>query len=58
MAQATEPVLSAMGVIVQPVSDVDDVAATFAAASRMAFNTNRVVAVQVAQRVVGTKEFK
>ena len=58
MAQATEPVLSAMGVIVRPVSDVDDVAATFAAASRMAFNTNRVVAVQVAQRVVGTKEFK
>ena len=58
MAQATEPVLSAMGVIVQPVSDVDDVAATFAAAGRMAFNTNRVVAVQVAQRVVGTKEFK
>ena len=46
------------GVIVRPVSDVDDVAATFAAASRMAFNTNRVVAVQVAQRVVGTKEFK
>ena len=58
MAQATATVLSAMGVIVQPVADADDVGETFAAAARMAFNTNRVVAVQVAQRVVGTKEFK
>ena len=58
MAQATATVLAAMGVIVQPVADADDVGETFAAAARMAFNTNRVVAVQVAQRVVGTKEFK
>ena len=58
MAQATAPVLTAMGVIVQPVADADDVAETFAAAGRMAFNTNRVVAVQIAQRVVGAKEFK
>ena len=58
MAQAAASVLTAMGVIVQPVDRADDVAATFAAAGRLAFNTNRVVAVQVAQRVVGTKEFK
>lgn len=58
MAQATASVLTAMGVIVQPVDRADDVAATFAAAGRLAFNTNRVVAVQVAQRVVGAKEFK
>lgn len=58
MAQATAAVLTAMGVIVQPVERADDVAETFAAAGRLAFNTNRVVAVQVAQRVVGAKEFK
>ena len=58
MAQATASVLTAMGVIVQPVERADDVAETFAAAGRLAFNTNRVVAVQVAQRVVGAKEFK
>ena len=58
MAQATASVLTAMGVIVQPVERANDVAETFAAAGRLAFNTNRVVAVQVAQRVVGAKEFK
>jgi sulfopyruvate decarboxylase alpha subunit len=58
MAQAVAPVLTAMGVIVQPVDDADDVAPTVAAAGRLAFNTNRVVAVQIAQRVVGAKEFK
>ena len=58
MAQATASVLTAMGVIVQPVERADDVTETFAAAGRLAFNTNRVVAVQVAQRVVGAKEFK
>jgi len=58
MAQATASVLTAMGVIVQPVERADDVAETFAAAGRLAFNTNRVVTVQVAQRVVGAKEFK
>ena len=58
MAQATASVLTAMGVIVQPVERADDVAETFAAAGRLAFNTNRVVAMQVAQRVVGAKEFK
>ena len=58
MAQATASVLTAMGVIVQLVERADDVTETFAAAGRLAFNTNRVVAVQVAQRVVGAKEFK
>lgn len=58
MAQATAPVLTAMGVIVHPVAQADDVAETVAAAGRLAFNTNRVVAVQIAQRVVGAKEFK
>ena len=58
MAQATAPVLTAMGVIVQPVDRADDVAATVAAAGKLAVNTSRVVAVQIAQRVVGAKEFK
>ena len=54
----TSPVLTAMGVIVQPVDRADDVAATVAAAGKLAVNTSRVVAVQIAQRVVGAKEFK
>lgn len=58
MAQATVPVLTAMGVIVQPVEHANEVAPTVAAAGKLAFNTNRVVAVQIAQRVVGAKEFK
>jgi sulfopyruvate decarboxylase alpha subunit len=58
MAQATAPVLTAMGVIVQPVDRADEVAPTVAAAGKLAFNTNRVVAVQIAQRMVGAKEFK
>ena len=58
MAQATAPVLTAMGVVVQPVERADEVAETVAAAGKMAFNTGRVVAVQIAQRIVGAKEFK
>lgn len=58
MAQAAAAVLGAMGVIVQPVERVDDIAETVAAAGRLAYNTNRAVAVQIAQRAIGTKAFK
>lgn len=58
MAQAVEPVLAAVGVIVQKVDAADDIAETVAAAGKLAFNTNRVVAVTIAQRAIGTKAFK
>jgi sulfopyruvate decarboxylase alpha subunit len=58
MAQATTPVLTAMGVIVQAVDRAGDVAETVDAAGRLAYNTNRVVAVLIAQRVIGAKAFK
>jgi sulfopyruvate decarboxylase TPP-binding subunit len=58
MSQATAPALAAIHVAVKPVDRADDVGATVAAAGRLAFNTCRAVAVLIAQRVVGTKEFK
>ncbi len=58
MAQATAAVLGAMGVIVQNVEAPDDIAETVAAAGKLAFNTNRAVAVAIAQRAIGTKAFK
>ena len=58
MSQATAPALAAIHVAVKPVDRADDVGATVAAAGRLAFNTGRAVAVLIAQRVVGTKEFR
>ena len=58
MAQATAPVLVAMGVIVQPVEHAAEVVETVEAAGRLAFNTCRAVAVLISQRVTGTKAFK
>lgn len=58
MSQATAPALAAIHVAVKSVDRADDVGETVAAAGRLAFNTNRAVAVLIAQRVVGTKEFK
>jgi sulfopyruvate decarboxylase alpha subunit len=57
MAQATEPVLAAMGVIVRHTSDADDLVPTVAAAARLAFNTSRAVAVLMSQRIIGAKAF-
>jgi sulfopyruvate decarboxylase alpha subunit len=58
MAQATAPSLSAMGVVVQTVDRTDDVEDTVGAAARLAFNTSRIVAVLIGQRVIGAKQFK
>jgi len=58
MSQATAPALGAMGVVVQQVDDPDRVAETVDAATRLAFNTGRSVAVLISQRVIGTKAFK
>ena len=58
MAQATESVLVAMGAIVHRTDEADDIVQTVSAAARLAFNTSRIVAVLISQRVIGTKEFK
>jgi sulfopyruvate decarboxylase alpha subunit len=58
MAQATAPALAAMGVVVQTVDRAEDVEDTVAAAARLAFNTSRIVAVLISQRVIGAKQFK
>ncbi|MGZ8153688.1 MAG: thiamine pyrophosphate-binding protein [Burkholderiales bacterium] len=58
MAQATESVLTAMGAIVHRADSPDDIVPTISAAARLAFNTSRIVAVLISQRVIGAKEFK
>jgi len=58
MAQGTAPALSAMGVMLHAVDRAEDIAQTVEAAARLAFNTCRTVAVIIAQRVIGAKQFK
>jgi sulfopyruvate decarboxylase alpha subunit len=58
MAQATQPVLTAMGVVVHRADAADDIVQTVSAAARLAFNTSRAVAVLISQRVIGAKEFR
>jgi sulfopyruvate decarboxylase TPP-binding subunit len=58
MAEATAPVLAAIGCVVKKVDSADKVGATVLAACQLAFNTNRAVAVLMDQSLVGTKEFK
>jgi sulfopyruvate decarboxylase alpha subunit len=58
MAQATQPVLTAMGVVVHRADDGDQIVQTVSAAARLAFNTSRAAAVLISQRVIGAKEFK
>jgi sulfopyruvate decarboxylase alpha subunit len=58
MAEATAPVLAAIGCIVKKVDAAEKVGPIVSAACQLAFNTNRPVAVLMDQSVVGTKEFK
>jgi len=58
MSQGTIPVLEALGVMTRPVDRADDIAETVLAASQIAFNTCRLVAVLISQRIVGAKQFK
>ena len=58
MGQGVAPALGNAGVIVQHVDDADDVAETVAAASELAFNAFRPVAVTISQRIIGTKVWK
>ena len=56
MGQATAAALEASGVIVQPVQDQRAVPETVIAASRLAFDAGRAVAVVISQRITGTGE--
>ncbi len=58
MSQGTAPALAAMGVAIQSVERAAEVGETVSAATRLAFNTFRAVAVLISQRVVGAKQFK
>ena len=58
MSRATVPSLEAIGVVVHTVDRSAEVGDAVAAAARLAFNTCRMVAVLISQRVVGAKQFK
>jgi sulfopyruvate decarboxylase TPP-binding subunit len=57
MGQATEKALRAAGVIVHHVDDPARVGETVAAATRLAFQAGRMVAVLIGQRIVGVKDW-
>ncbi len=57
MGLATPAVLAAMGVVVREATQAEEVAPAVAAAARLAFEGCEAVAVLVAQRVVGIKNF-
>lgn len=58
MSQATAPALAAIGAVVQTADRAAEVGDVVAAAARLTFNTCRMVAVLISQRVVGAKEFR
>lgn len=58
MGQRTADILKAAGTIVQRVDHAGEIADTVTAAQKLAFDTERAVAVLIGQRVVGTKVFK
>jgi sulfopyruvate decarboxylase alpha subunit len=58
MGNATPDVFEALGVIVKRASTADDVPEVVSGALRLAFNTYRPVAVLIAQRLLGAKDFR
>ena len=58
MGQSTEEVLRTAGVIVHRIDRADEARETLVSATRLAFEASRMVAVLIAQRVIGAKEFK
>lgn len=58
MARAAQGVLEAMGVRVLRVTVPDRAGATVAAASRMAFESHRAVAIFLSQEMLGAKSFE
>ena len=57
MGKSTQKVLEAAGVYVYRAESANDVVPSVAAGARLAFQTGRSVAVLIAQRVLGTKQF-
>ena len=58
MGQATPAVLEAMGVVVQPVREAQDIPAAVDAALRLAYNSYVATAVLISQKVIGIKSFQ
>jgi len=58
MSQGTVTALEALGVMTRPVDRASEIAETVLAAGQLAFNTGRMVAVLISQRIVGAKQFK
>ena len=58
MGQATQDTLERSGVRTFRVDRAEETGATVDAAARLAFNSNEVTAVLIAQRMIGTKTFE
>ncbi|MDP6175732.1 MAG: phosphonopyruvate decarboxylase, partial [Rhodospirillales bacterium] len=58
MGQAVRPSLEAAGVIVQHIDDAKRIGEAVEAASHMAFDAMRAVAVLIGQRVIGAKDWR
>jgi len=58
MGQATPAVLEAMGVVVQPVRETENIPAAVDAALRLAYNSYVASAVLISQKVIGIKSFQ
>lgn len=58
MGDATETVLSAMGVLVRRADTHEDVVQEVSGALRMTYNTFRPMAVLIGQKVIGAKDFR
>jgi sulfopyruvate decarboxylase alpha subunit len=58
MGQGTVAALESAGVIVHRADHPEDVAPTVAAATELAFQSSRAVAVLLGQRLIGTKRFQ
>lgn len=57
MGQGTPRVLEAMGVLLYPVDEADEVRGTVDAAARSAFDAGQSVAVLLRQKLIGIKDF-
>ena len=58
MGRSTEPVLELSGVLTDRVTEAARMGETVEAAAGIAFNSDRMAAVLISQRVIGTKSFK
>lgn len=58
MGQSTEPVLQLAGALTYRATEPAQLGETVEAGARIAFNSDRMVAVLISQRVIGAKSFK